>query len=109
MLPPRILAGAFLKRGARIWALVRAAASLVMLFATIPPADVLRQSAAGAGLLVAISVAACFADSWRHGEWGFLRNLAVSPAASAALFATPALVGEALLSFVGRTLLQLLA
>ena len=109
MLPPRILAGAFLTRGARIWALVRAAASVVMLAATVPLHDVLRQSAPGAGLLVAISVGACFADSWRHGEWGLLRNLAVSPAACAALFATPALFGEALLFFFGRTLLELLA
>jgi hypothetical protein len=109
MLPPAILGRAFLMRGARIWALVRATASVAMLFALVPPADVVRQPAAGALLLVAISVGACFADSWRHGEQAFLRNLAVSPVAMIALFAGPALLGESLLFFYGLSLLQLIA
>ena len=109
MLPPAILGRAFLKRGARLWALVRGVASIVMLFALVPPMDVVRQPPAGALLLVAISVGACFADSWRHGELGFLRNLAVSPVATAALFAAPALLGEALLFHFGLSLLQRIA
>jgi hypothetical protein len=87
----------YLARGAWVWLLSRAAASFALLLAR---ADPLRMTAAAPAVFVLMSVAVCFAHTFRRREQSLLGNLAVSPLMLGLLFALPAIAGELLFGVI---------
>lgn len=94
--PNRILAVAYLSRGARLWLLIRIAATVVLVMAG---ADPLRLSGAVVTALIVLSVTVSFLDTYRHREHALLGNLAVSPLTLCILLTLPALAGELAIRF----------
>jgi asparagine N-glycosylation enzyme membrane subunit Stt3 len=91
MRPNRLLARAFLLRGARIWLLTRLIVTVVSLFAD---AGTARPSPTLSAEVIAIAVVLSLVDTFRHRERALLANLGIGPFALIALFALPAVAGE---------------
>lgn len=101
MLPPASLVASYALRGLRLWALTRAAVSILMLL-TIPGVEPLRVTPTTSAGVVLLSVGVCFVDCWRHHELPLIRNLGVSLSVVAAVFLVPVALGETVLSLLGR-------
>lgn len=100
MRPDRLVASAYVWRGARIWFGTRALVSGLFLFAG---ADAIRLPVASVAQLVLFAVALCFLDTHRRHEWALLGNLAVSRGTLAVVFAMPAIAGELMVWFVAAS------
>ncbi|MGH7670608.1 MAG: hypothetical protein ACRENQ_14075 [Gemmatimonadaceae bacterium] len=85
---------AYSARGARLWLGTRAIVIAVLM---LGGADPFELTAGTVIVMVGLSIAVGFVDTYRHGERMLLANLAVSPLLLGALFAVPAIVGEAAL------------
>ena len=95
MRPNRLIVRAYLLRGARLWLGSRGLVSLMLLLRGFDP---LRLSSVAMLTMIVLSVAVCFADTRRLRERALLGNLGVSPFILGALFAGPAIIGEAALA-----------
>jgi len=93
MWPTRLIATAYLARGAGLWLAARLIVAIVLLFGSQDP---IRFSAATSAGMIVLSTAAGFLDVHRRRESALLGNLAVSDVALAPLFILPALLGEGL-------------
>jgi hypothetical protein len=89
-----MVARAYAWRGARLWLGVRAAVSLVLLFAGAAP---LRLPFAATIALIAITLTVAFIDARRQHELVFVENLGIHPALLGLFLGTPAIIGEALI------------
>jgi len=101
MRPNRLLVQAYIFRGARLWLLTRAAIAGVFLLAGTDP---LRLPTSVVATLIGLTVAVCFLDTYRHREGVFLGNVGVGSLMLAAIFVTPALIGELTLRLLAATL-----
>jgi hypothetical protein len=88
---------AWAPRAVVLWLGVRAIASAVLFLGGSNP---LLPAPERSLLLVALTVAASFAQTSRSREWALLGNLGVSRRVLAAVYALPAVVGELLLATV---------
>ena len=94
MRPNPLIARAYVVRGAKLWAVTRAALSLAFALAGENP--IRFSTAAMVGVMV-LSVSLGYFDVRMRRESTLLGNLGVSASHLAAFFAAPALVGEVLL------------
>ncbi|HWH52531.1 MAG TPA: hypothetical protein VN651_13370 [Gemmatimonadaceae bacterium] len=101
MRPNRVIARAYFARGVRLWLVVRAAASAVLLAGQVNP---IHLPLASSIQLVAFATGVCFLDTLRLRERAFLGNLGVRPSALAVMFAVPAIVGEAAIRIAAQAL-----
>jgi hypothetical protein len=98
MVPNRLMARAYLSRGAQLWLVTRALLSGVFLLAGTNPIQL--SGAAGVEIML-LSVAVSFLETRRRRERAFLANLGVRPLILGALFAGPAMIGEIALRIGG--------
>lgn len=86
----------------RLWLVVRATVSLVLLAAGANPFRLSFSATCG---LLALTIAIAFVDARRHHELVFVGNLGIHPATLALFIVAPAIIGEGLI----RTTMALLA
>jgi hypothetical protein len=101
MRPNRLIVRAYLSRGARLWLVTRVLLSGVFLLAGTNPV----QLPVATGVeIVLLSIGVSFLETRRRRERAFLANLGVRPVMLGALFAGPAMLGEAALRLGGTAL-----
>jgi hypothetical protein len=94
MWPTRLIAAAYVARGARLWLATRLVVTVVLLFGQEEPIKFSPMAFAG---MIVLSTAACFLDVRRRREAALLGNLGVSRLSLAPLFIGPAVLGESLI------------
>ncbi|MCC6930949.1 MAG: hypothetical protein IT359_18305 [Gemmatimonadaceae bacterium] len=98
MLPNRLIAQAYLSRGAQLWLVTRVTLSGVFLLAGTDPLQLSGAAVVGISLL---SVVLSFLETWRRRESALLANLGIRPLVVGACFAWPAVFGEIALHLGG--------
>lgn len=101
MRPNRLIARAYVFRGACLWLVARTMLSGVFLLAGMNPA---RLSSAAVVGIILLSVGLSFLETHRRRERAFLANLGVGPLVLGALFAGPAMIAEVALRIGGAVL-----
>ena len=96
MRPNRLIARAYLFRGASIWIVARAAIAVVLVLAD---GDPLRLSTTALVAVLVLVVALGWIETRRRREGVLLANLGVSPYLLSGLFAVPGVLGEIVLRF----------
>lgn len=94
MVPSTLVTNAYLRRGLLLWLVIRAALTCVL---WIAGDEVWQLSAIALVEVVLLIVALGWLETLRHRERALLGNLGVSPLLLSALFAVPAMLGEAML------------
>jgi hypothetical protein len=97
MRPDRVIATAYLRRGAVLWVVTRAALSVLWILAGDHPLRLSVASTVGALLSY---VAVGYVETSRRHEWELLANLGIKRRMLALAFLVPAVIGEAVLRAV---------
>lgn len=96
MSPTPLIVRAYLARGFRLWVVLRAAATAVLV---ATPGGSPKLSAEMVIILTALCVSAGLLDTRAHGESALLANLGIELPIIGVFFAVPALLGEVALHF----------
>jgi hypothetical protein len=101
MRPHSLVIRTYAARGAWLWIAIRSLLTCAILLGGGDPTRVTAMIAMG---IVLTSIGAGFIDTLRRRERALLRNLALTPAFLALIFAGPAIVGEAAIRIVRAAL-----